>query len=104
MPHEEAAATAAAAAAVVQQEREAAATASVGDIPGADASWEDVAGFIAKVQEDIAADNMGSWRADSHRRANCVDQLCGAWADGKSLAEKKHISNFHVDFKIAAFS
>lgn len=101
MPHE----IEAAAAAEAQAAADAARAAAVSDIPSADAPWDEIQQFMARVQQDIDSGAMASWQANGNQRAEVVDRRCPQWAlVGRSKHEESLITKFHQSFKIAAFS
>lgn len=58
---------------------------------------------MQRVQQDMDADDMGSWRHEAGAgRANAVDILCCQWAQ-LHKAQGQLISKFHLDFKAKAF-
>ena len=71
-------------------------------IPGADATFDQVAGLIRKVREDMARNNMEEWLANGMQRAKLVDGLYGSWQQAATTAEQKRmLQQFIVAFKAA---
>lgn len=102
LPYEVQAAAAAAAEAEATAAKAAAEADALRGIPGASASWNEVAGFVHKVQADIASNNMEEWLANGMQRALLVDTLYGSWQQAATTGEQKRmLHNFIVKLRAA---
>lgn len=95
----------AAAKAAAKQEAAAAKAAAEADavrgIPGADASWEQVAELMHKVRGNMDGGSMDEWLQNGMQRANLITQLHGSWAQqaATTLEQKQILRKFIVDFR-----